>query len=92
MEKDSDHDGAVRAERPDSVKRNAILIELNPEYAAMAARRIYNEAPLFADVSQEKYGNPWHEWITRDGKLWQGEATPPCILPAPQVVPKEVAA
>lgn len=31
--------------------RNAILIELNPEYAAMAERRIRGDAPLFADVS-----------------------------------------
>lgn len=32
----------------DRLQRNAILIELNPEYAAMAERRIYNDAPLFA--------------------------------------------
>jgi DNA modification methylase len=31
--------------------RDAILIELNPEYAAMARRRITNDAPLFAEVS-----------------------------------------
>lgn len=31
--------------------RNAILIELNPEYAEMARKRIYNDAPLFADVA-----------------------------------------
>jgi DNA modification methylase len=35
----------------DRHKRNAILIELNPEYAEMARKRIYNEAPLFAEVS-----------------------------------------
>lgn len=35
----------------DRLKRNAILIELNPEYAAMAERRIKSDAPLFADVS-----------------------------------------
>lgn len=35
----------------DRLKRNAILIELNPEYAAMAKRRIKSDAPLFADVS-----------------------------------------
>jgi DNA modification methylase len=34
----------------DRLKRDAILIELNPEYAAMARRRIYNDAPLFAEV------------------------------------------
>lgn len=31
--------------------RSAILIELNPEYADMARRRIYNDAPLFADIA-----------------------------------------
>jgi DNA modification methylase len=31
--------------------RNAILIELNPEYVEMARRRIFNDAPLFAEVS-----------------------------------------
>jgi DNA modification methylase len=35
----------------DRHKRNAILIELNPEYAEMAKRRITNDAPLFAEVS-----------------------------------------
>lgn len=35
----------------DRHKRNAILIELNPEYAAMARRRITNDAPLFAEVT-----------------------------------------
>lgn len=30
--------------------RNAVLIELNPEYAAMARARINGDAPLFADV------------------------------------------
>lgn len=34
----------------DRLKRNAILIELNPEYAKLAERRIYGDAPLFADV------------------------------------------
>jgi DNA modification methylase len=31
--------------------RNAILIELNPEYVEMARKRIFNDAPLFASVS-----------------------------------------
>jgi DNA modification methylase len=31
--------------------RDAILIELNPEYAVMAERRIKGDAPLFAEVS-----------------------------------------
>ena len=35
----------------DRLGRNAILIELNPEYAAMAHRRIVNDAPLFAEVA-----------------------------------------
>jgi DNA modification methylase len=32
----------------DRLQRDAILIELNPEYATMAERRIFNDAPLFA--------------------------------------------
>jgi DNA modification methylase len=35
----------------DRLKRSAILIELNPEYAAMAERRIHSDFPLFAEVS-----------------------------------------
>ena len=38
----------------DRLKRDAILIELNPEYAKMAERRIYNDAPMFANVSVEE--------------------------------------
>ena len=34
----------------DRLQRNAILIELNPEYAVMAEKRIDNDAPLFADM------------------------------------------
>jgi len=34
----------------DRLQRDAILIELNPEYAAMAERRIRGDAPLFADI------------------------------------------
>ena len=30
--------------------RNAILIELNDEYAEMSRDRLYNDAPLFVDV------------------------------------------
>jgi len=37
----------------DRLQRNAILIELNPEYAAMAERRIANESGMFADVIAE---------------------------------------
>lgn len=32
----------------DRLQRNAVLIELNPEYAAMARRRVDGDAPLFA--------------------------------------------
>lgn len=35
----------------DRLQRDAILIELNPEYAAMAERRITGDAPMFARVS-----------------------------------------
>lgn len=34
----------------DRLQRNAVLIELNPEYADIARRRIHGDAPLFADV------------------------------------------
>ena len=35
----------------DRMGRDAILIELNPEYAAMAKRRIQGDSPLFAEVA-----------------------------------------
>lgn len=35
----------------DRLERNAILVELNPEYAAMAEKRIKGDAPLFAEVA-----------------------------------------
>lgn len=35
----------------DRLQRDAILIELNPEYAAMARRRIYGDAPLLTEVA-----------------------------------------
>jgi DNA modification methylase len=35
------------------MRRDAVLIELNPEYAAMAERRIRGDAPLFAQVAAE---------------------------------------
>ncbi len=35
----------------DRLGRNAILIEINPEYAAMAQTRIHDDAPLFAEVT-----------------------------------------
>lgn len=34
----------------DRLQRNAILIELNPAYAAMAEQRIHGDAPLFSPV------------------------------------------
>ncbi len=34
----------------DRTQRNGLLIELNPEYAAMARERIYDDAPMFAVV------------------------------------------
>lgn len=37
----------------DRLKRNAILIELNPDYAAMAERRIRGDAPLLAQVAAQ---------------------------------------
>lgn len=36
----------------DRLGRNAILVELNPDYAAMAERRIKGDSPLFADVQR----------------------------------------
>lgn len=36
----------------DRLGRNAILIELNPEYAAMAERRIRNDAGMFAELKE----------------------------------------
>lgn len=38
--------------------RDAILIELNEEYVAMAERRIREDAPLFADVDVIGEGEP----------------------------------
>jgi len=35
----------------DQLGRNAVLVELNPEYATIAARRITRDAGMFADVS-----------------------------------------
>ena len=35
----------------DRLQRSAVLIELNPAYAAMAERRIVGDAPLFAEVA-----------------------------------------
>jgi DNA modification methylase len=38
----------------DRLQRDAILIELNPEYAAMAERRIRGEGGMFSDVRVEQ--------------------------------------
>ena len=34
----------------DRLQRDAILVEISPEYAEMARRRIHDDAPLFATV------------------------------------------
>jgi hypothetical protein len=26
------------------------------------------------------HGYPWHEWRTKDGGMYVGEATPPCLV------------
>lgn len=39
----------------DRLGRNAILIELNPEYAAMAQRRIEGDAGMFAEVKAPRF-------------------------------------
>ena len=39
----------------DRMNRDAILIELNPEYARMAYDRIHKDAPLFIDVTLEEH-------------------------------------
>jgi len=39
----------------DRMNRDAILIELNPEYARMAHDRIHKDAPLFTDVTLEEH-------------------------------------
>lgn len=36
----------------DREQRDCILIELNPEYADMAARRLKGESPLLAEVAE----------------------------------------
>ena len=36
----------------DRLQRSSVLIELNPEYAAMAERRIYDDAPLFVEAAE----------------------------------------
>jgi DNA modification methylase len=35
----------------DRLQRHAVLIELNPEYAGMAKRRIHADSPLFAEIT-----------------------------------------
>lgn len=37
----------------DRLGRNAVLIELNPDYAAMAERRIKTDAGMFASVHND---------------------------------------
>jgi hypothetical protein len=38
----------------DRLGRDATLIELNPEYARMAERRIRDDAPMLVDVTREE--------------------------------------
>jgi DNA modification methylase len=40
----------------DRLQRNAILIELNPDYAGMMERRIRDDAGMFAKISRETGG------------------------------------
>ena len=42
----------------DRLGRNAILIELNPDYAAMAARRLREDAGMFAEIDAQGVDNP----------------------------------
>jgi DNA modification methylase len=35
----------------DRLKRHATIIELNPEYAAIARKRLTDDSPLFAEVA-----------------------------------------
>jgi DNA modification methylase len=42
----------------DRLKRNAMLIELNPEYAHMAMRRISDDAPMFSSVTLSPHPQP----------------------------------
>lgn len=39
----------------DRLQRNAVLIELNPDYVAMARRRVVDDAPLMASVKDGVY-------------------------------------
>ena len=34
----------------DRLQRDAVLIELNPDYVEMARKRIFSDAPLFTEV------------------------------------------
>src|SRR6185503_7930445 len=45
----------------DRLGRDAILIELNPEYAEMAERRIRGDAGMFADVEAVAVSRPTRE-------------------------------
>jgi DNA modification methylase len=57
----------------DRLQRNAILVELNPDYVAMAERRIRNDAPLFATAAatfdlREAGRNALHDQERREGQ------------------------
>ena len=49
-ESDLHHVGVARGGNADRLKRDAILIELNPAYAEIARNRITRDAPLFGAV------------------------------------------
>lgn len=51
----------------DRLQRHAVLIELNPEYAQLAGDRVYDDAPLFAEVSHQGGDHAY-----RNGDLFAG--------------------
>jgi DNA modification methylase len=57
----------------DRLQRNAILIELNPEYAAIAKRRIDGDAPLFSGEPSSESRKIAHMATTsrNDGDRWR---------------------
>lgn len=53
----------------DRLGRDAILIELNPAYAAMARRRIERDAGMFVDVAVDQAGEPVPDFfLPREGR------------------------
>jgi DNA modification methylase len=56
----------------DKLGRNAILIELNPEYAAMAEKRIRGSCPMFASVSIASAGRSSEKPLGADELPFEG--------------------